>query len=43
MVDSARQIENLRYLYADRIHSGDLEGVPELFAHGRSMASPHAP
>lgn len=42
MVDSARQIENLLYLYAERIDSGDLEGVAELFAHGRIMASPDA-
>jgi 3-phenylpropionate/cinnamic acid dioxygenase small subunit len=35
MIDSARQIENLLYTYAERIDAGDLEGVAELFAHGR--------
>ncbi len=34
-VDSARLIENLLYRYADRIDRGDLDGVAELFAHGR--------
>ena len=27
MTDSARQIENLIYTYADRLDSGDLDGV----------------
>jgi 3-phenylpropionate/cinnamic acid dioxygenase small subunit len=35
MIDSARQIENLLYTYAERIDAGDLDGVAELFAHGR--------
>lgn len=35
MTDSARQIENLLYTYAERIDAGDLDGVAELFAHGR--------
>jgi 3-phenylpropionate/cinnamic acid dioxygenase small subunit len=35
MVDSAREIENLIYTYAERIDAGDLDGVAELFAHGR--------
>lgn len=35
MMDSARQIENLLYTYAERIDAGDLDGVAELFAHGR--------
>lgn len=35
MDDSARQIENLIYTYAERIDAGDLAGVGELFAHGR--------
>jgi 3-phenylpropionate/cinnamic acid dioxygenase small subunit len=35
VADSARQIENLLYTYADRIDRGDLDGVADLFAHGR--------
>ena len=42
MTDPARAIENLLYLYAERIDAGDLEGVAELFAHGRIKASPDA-
>ena len=34
-MDSARLIENLLYTYADRIDRGDLDGVADLFAHGR--------
>lgn len=33
--DSAREIENLLYTYAERIDAGDLDGVAELFRHGR--------
>ncbi len=43
MIDSARQIENLMYTYAERIDAGNLEGVADLFAHGRIVASPDAP
>ena len=43
MIDSARQIENLMYTYAERIDAGNLEGVADLFAHGRIAASPEAP
>ena len=43
MVDSARQIENLMYTYAERIDAGNLEGVADLFANGRIVASPEAP
>jgi 3-phenylpropionate/cinnamic acid dioxygenase small subunit len=43
MDDPARSIENLLYAYAERIDAGDLEGVAELFAHGRIQASPAAP
>ncbi len=43
MIDSARQIENLMYTYAERIDAGNLEGVAELFNHGRIVASPEAP
>jgi len=39
-VDAARRIENLIYTYAERIDAGDLEGVADLFAHGRVTASP---
>ena len=35
MTDHAREIENLVYRYADRIDAGDLDGVAELFTHGR--------
>jgi hypothetical protein len=40
MPDSARAIENLLYTYAERIDAGDLEGVADLFAHGRIEPSP---
>lgn len=43
MIDSARQIENLMYTYAERIDAGNLEGVAELFTHGRIVATPDAP
>ena len=35
MVDSAREIENLLYDYAERIDAGDFEGVADLFTHAR--------
>jgi hypothetical protein len=34
-MDSYRAIENLIYTYAERLDSGDLEGVARLFAHAR--------
>jgi hypothetical protein len=40
MLDSAREIENLIYLYAERIDAGDLDGVAELFRHGRIRHAP---
>ena len=43
MAGDAREIENLLYRYAERIDLGDLEGVADLFAHGRVSASPDAP
>jgi len=43
MIDSAREIENLLYLYAERIDAGDLDGVAELFRHGRIRPGPDAP
>ncbi len=42
MAAHAREIENLLYSYAERIDAGDLEGVAELFAHGRNIASAQA-
>jgi len=39
MSDPAREIENLIYRYAERIDAGDLEGVAELFTHGRIAVS----
>lgn len=32
-MDSAREIENLLYTYAERIDLGDLDGVADLFTH----------
>ncbi|MDH3706766.1 MAG: nuclear transport factor 2 family protein [Acidimicrobiia bacterium] len=40
MSDSARAIEHLLYTYAERIDAGDLDGVADLFAHGRIQAMP---
>jgi 3-phenylpropionate/cinnamic acid dioxygenase small subunit len=34
-MDDAREIENLLYAYAERIDAGDLDGVADLFRHGR--------
>jgi 3-phenylpropionate/cinnamic acid dioxygenase small subunit len=34
-VETAREVENLLYTYAERIDRGDFEGVAELFTHGR--------
>ncbi len=42
MADSAREIENLLYTYAERIDAGDLEGLADLFAHGRILPSPQS-
>jgi len=43
-MDSARQIENLLYTYAERIDLGDLDGVAEPFTHatifGQENGSP---
>jgi hypothetical protein len=43
MADSAREIESLLHIYAERIDAGDLNGVADLFAHGRIATSPGAP
>jgi 3-phenylpropionate/cinnamic acid dioxygenase small subunit len=40
---SARQIENLIYTYAERIDAGDLDGVADLFAHGRIHGRENGP
>ena len=40
MTDNAREIENLVYTYAERIDAGDLDGLAELFRHGRIQAAP---
>jgi hypothetical protein len=42
MADAAREIENLLHTYAERIDGGDLEGVADLFSHGRILAAPEA-
>ena len=42
MSDDARIIENLLYLYAERIDAGDFGGVADLFRHGRICAVPEA-
>jgi hypothetical protein len=43
MADDAREIENLLYTYAERMDAGNLEGVADLFAHGRVKSAPDAP
>ncbi len=43
MIDSARQIENLIYTYAERIDAGDLDGVADLFTHGRILGEENGP
>jgi 3-phenylpropionate/cinnamic acid dioxygenase small subunit len=43
MADPAREIENLLHIYAELMDAGDLEGVADLFAHGRIAASANAP
>ncbi len=42
MTDCAREIENLLYVYAERIDAGDLPGLAELFTPGRIRPSPDA-
>ena len=43
MADSGRDIENLIYAYAERLDAGDLDGVAELFAHGRICGIENGP
>lgn len=40
---SARQIENLIYTYAELLDAGDLDGVAQLFAHGRICGVENGP
>lgn len=40
-LDDCRQIENLIYLYAERIDRGDLEGVAEMFRNGEIVSTTH--
>ncbi len=40
-MDSARQIENLIYRYAELIDTGDLAGVAALFANGEIISTEH--
>lgn len=42
-MDDARQIENLLYTYAERMDAGDLDGVADLFTHGRIWGMDDAP
>jgi 3-phenylpropionate/cinnamic acid dioxygenase small subunit len=42
-MDSAHEITNLLYLYAERIDAGDLDGVAELFRHGRIRPGAEVP
>jgi 3-phenylpropionate/cinnamic acid dioxygenase small subunit len=41
--NSAREIENLIYTYAELIDAGDLDGVAALFAHGRICGVENGP
>lgn len=41
--DSARDIENLVYTYAERLDAGDLDGVATLFAYGRICGIENGP
>jgi 3-phenylpropionate/cinnamic acid dioxygenase small subunit len=40
-MEDSRQIENLIYLYAERIDSGDLEGVAEMFRDAEIFSPVH--
>ena len=43
MSDSAREITNLIYSYAELLDAGDLDAVAELFAHGRVCGVENGP
>jgi len=42
-METARQIENLLYMYAERIDAGDYAGIAELFSRGRIVAEDGTP
>lgn len=42
-MDSARRVENLLYVYGERIDRGDLEGVAALFEHATIHAVENGP
>jgi 3-phenylpropionate/cinnamic acid dioxygenase small subunit len=42
-MDAAREIENLLYRYAELIDLGDLDGVADLFTHGRICGVENGP
>jgi 3-phenylpropionate/cinnamic acid dioxygenase small subunit len=42
-MDSPREIERLLYTYAERLDAGDLDGVAELFTHGRICGVENGP
>jgi 3-phenylpropionate/cinnamic acid dioxygenase small subunit len=43
VADSARDIENLLYTYAELIDLGDLDGVADLFTHARIFGQENGP
>jgi 3-phenylpropionate/cinnamic acid dioxygenase small subunit len=43
MSDSAQEITNLIYTYAERLDAGDLDAVAEIFAHGRICGVENGP
>jgi 3-phenylpropionate/cinnamic acid dioxygenase small subunit len=43
MSDSAREIENLVFEYAERLDAGDIDGVAALFANGRICGVENGP
>ena len=43
MSDSAREIENLVFEYAERLDAGDIDGVAALFANGRICGLENGP
>ena len=43
MSDAVREIENLLYTYAERLDAGDIDGVAELFTHGRICGVENGP
>ncbi len=43
MSESAQEITNLIYTYAERLDAGDLDAVAEIFAHGRICGVENGP